>query len=494
MSVVARQGFKYSIIGYLGILVGTFSVLFVFPFDMDFYGKLRYILPTAEMIVPIVVFGLSFSNVKFFHQTSQDSKHHNILTLSLVAVGINFLLFLGVYFLVSYAFPSLQDSEMWKMKTYIFPLVLILSLSAILGKYVSNFKRIVVPSLFENIFPKVANLGAFCLFAFMHFPDFIAYIFFLAVFFVGLLGYWFYANKLEKIKPDFSLNYVKKNNLWKGILNYSFYGFLGNIGQYIALRIDNFMITEHLGYELNGVYSTLFGIISMISVPAMGLYNISAPLVNKAISENNFEELDRFHKKTSLTLFFIGLVLLSCVLVGFPYLASFIKNGDLLLQSEPVIWIVGSAMLFDLATGFNGHIISMSKYYRFNIIVMLFLAFLTVSLNLFFLEYTNLELLGIAIAYAVSMMLFNIAKIAFNYWKFKVSPLSIEMLYALILGFLAITTAIILPTFSNNFLNLVYKPLVVLAFFFVGNHFLKLFPLEKYLNKEFFRSILKLKK
>ena len=136
----------------------------------------------------------------------------------------------------------------------------------------------------------------------------------------------------------------------------------------------------------------------------------------------------------------------------------------------------------------------MSKYYRFNIIVMLFLAFLTVTLNLLFLEYTNLELLGIAIAYAVSMMLFNIAKIAFNYWKFKVSPLSIEMLYALILGFLAITTAIILPTFSNNLLNLVYKPAVVLAFFFVGNHFLKLFPLENYLNKEFFKSILKIKK
>ena len=64
MSVVARQGFKYSLIGYFGFLLGTISSVFIFPFDMEFYGKLRYVLPTAEMLLPIVVFGLSFSNVK----------------------------------------------------------------------------------------------------------------------------------------------------------------------------------------------------------------------------------------------------------------------------------------------------------------------------------------------------------------------------------------------------------------------------------------------
>lgn len=98
MSVVARQGIKYSIIGYLGFLLGTFSAIFIFPYDMEFYGKLRYILPTAEMIVPIVVFGLSFSNVKFFSKVNADGKHHNMLSLSLLAIFINFAVFIGVYF------------------------------------------------------------------------------------------------------------------------------------------------------------------------------------------------------------------------------------------------------------------------------------------------------------------------------------------------------------------------------------------------------------
>ena len=491
MSVVARQGFKYSVIGYLGFLLGTFSAIFVFPHDMEFYGKLRYVLPTAEMLLPVVVFGLSFSNVKFYTQSRAEGKHQNFLSLSLVGILVNFSIFLIGYFAVNLLFPKLQETEMWQMKRLILPLILVLAFSAVFNKYLSNFKRIAIPNIFENLLPKLANLGAFCLFFFLGFPEKAAYLFFILMFILGLFGYIYYTNRLEKLKPDFSTDYIKKDNLWKEVLNYSFYGFLGNIGNFIAVRIDSVMIGEFLGFEPNGVYNTLYSIISLITVPAMGLYSISAPIINKHLAEKNFEELDRMHKKSSLVLFFLGFVLLSCVLVGFPYLTHFIKNGELLRQSEPVIWVLGFAMLFDLATGFNGHIISLSKYYRFNIVVMLFLALTTVTLNLYFLNSTNLELFGVAIATAISLTLFNIAKIVFNYIKFGVFPLTIEMMYALIIGTLGITVAVIMPEFKSSFLNLFYKPGVVLLMFFVGNYFLKIFPLEEYINRNFLKSLFK---
>ncbi|WP_027377508.1 lipopolysaccharide biosynthesis protein [Kaistella palustris] len=493
MSVVARQGFKYSLIGYFGFLIGTFSSIFIFPRDMEFYGKLRYVLPTAEMLLPVVVFGLSFSNVKFFNKTSQDGKQQNFLSLSLAGVLINFILFIAGYFAVNLLFPQLQQTEMWQMKRLILPLILVLAFSAIFNKYLSNYKRIVVPNIFENLLPKLANLGAFSLFFFLGFPEKAAYLFFIGMFVVGLIGYVIYTNRLEKIKPDFSTDYVRKDGLWRDVLNYSFYGFLGNIGNFVAVRIDSVMIGEFLGFEPNGVYNTLYAIISLITVPAMGLYNISAPIINKNIIENDFEELDRFHKKTSLSLFFLGLVLLSCILVGFPYLTAFMKNGDLLRQAEPVIWVLGFALLFDLATGFNGHIISLSKFYRFNIVVMLFLAGTTVALNIYFLRHTNLQLFGVAIATSISLTLFNIAKIAFNYYKFRVFPLSAEMMYAAIIGTLGMTVAIILPDFNSNLVNLIYKPGVVLLLFFIGNHFLNIFPVGDYLNRRFLSSIFKFK-
>ncbi|WHF52751.1 oligosaccharide flippase family protein [Chryseobacterium gotjawalense] len=491
MSIVARQGFKYSLIGYFGFLLGTISAIFIFPYDMEFYGKLRYIMPTAEMLLPIVVFGLSFSTVKFFHQTQKEGKHQNLLSLSFAGVLLNFVIFSLLFFAFFLLFPQFQTLQLWKMKLLILPLILIMALSAVFNKYLTNFKRIVVPNIFENLFPKIANLGAFCLFFFLGVSEKGSYGFFIGMFILSLVGYFFYANKLEKIQPDFNTGYIKKDNLWKEILNYSFYGFLGNIGNYIAFRVDNFMIGEFLNFEENGVYSIILSILSFILIPQMGLFNISAPIINKTIAEGEFEELDRFHKKTSLTLFFLGAVLFSCILVGFPYLSNFIKNGEQLLQAEPVVWILGFAMLFDLATGFNGHIISLSKHYRFNIVVMLFLAITTITLNYLFLTQTEFGIIGIAIATAISLTLFNMIKIYFNYVKFKVFPLTIEMMYVFIICTLAITLAIMFPVTKSNLINLLYKPAFVLIVIFGANHVMKIFPIEDYLNKKFFKSIFK---
>jgi O-antigen/teichoic acid export membrane protein len=493
MSVVARQSFKYSIIGYLGFLLGTVSAIFIFPFDMVFYGKLRFVLSATLMLVPFVVFGLSYSNVYFFGKAKEEGKHQNLFSLSLVGVGINFLIFLLGFFAFFYIFSSFQeDSELWDMKRLILPMVLVMSLSAFFNRYISNFKRIVVPNIFENIFPKLANLGAFCLFFFLGTSEKISYGFFLGVFVLGLIGYVLYTNKLEKIEPDFSTNFVKKDKLWKEILNYSFYGFLGNLGSFLALNISNYMIGEKLSFEENGIYSTVFSVVQLISIPSMGLYNISAPIISKHFADDTIKDLDVYYKKTSLSLFFLGLVLFSCIAVGYPYLTDFMpKSGKLLLEAQPLVWVIGFALLFELATGFNSHIISMSKYYRFNIYVMLFLAVLTTSLNFYFINKTSLGILGISISYAVSLTIFNLTKIAFNYYQFKVSPFTIEMLYSVILATLAISLAIVLPNFSNSFLNLVYKPALVLIIFFVGNHFMRIYPLDKFLTKDFLKSLFK---
>ncbi len=460
---------------------------------MVFYGKLRFVLSATLMLVPFVVFGLSYSNVYFFGKAKEEGKHQNLFSLSLVGVGINFLIFLLGFFAFFYIFSSLQeDSELWDMKRLILPMVLVMSLSAVFNRYISNFKRIVVPNIFENIFPKLANLGAFCLFFFLGTSEKISYGFFLGIFVLGLIGYVLYTNKLEKIAPDFSTDFVKKDKLWKEILNYSFYGFLGNLGSFLALNISNYMIGEKLSFEENGIYSTVFSVVQLISIPSMGLYNISAPIISKHFTDDTIKELDVYYKKTSLSLFFLGLVLFSCIAVGYPYLTDFMpKSGKLLLEAQPLVWVIGFALLFELATGFNSHIISMSKYYRFNIYVMLFLAVLTTSLNFYFINKTSLGILGISISYAVSLTIFNLTKIAFNYYQFKVSPFTIEMLYSVILATLAISVAIVLPNFSNSFLNLVYKPALVLIIFFVGNHFMRIYPLDKFLTKDFLKSLFK---
>jgi Na+-driven multidrug efflux pump len=120
---------------------------------------------------------------------------------------------------------------------------------------------------------------------------------------------------------------------------------------------------------------------------------------------------------------------------------------------------------------------------------MMFLAVLTIVLNYYFLEHTSLGIVGVGLATAISLTLYNIVKIVFNYLKFKVHPLTIEMIFVSIISTLAITVAIVLPDFGNNLINLFYKPAVVLLLIYIGNHFLRIFPVEEYINRKFIRSI-----
>ena len=124
---------------------------------------------------------------------------------------------------------------------------------------------------------------------------------------------------------------------------------------------------------------------------------------------------------------------------------------------------------------------------------MLFLALLTISLNYYFIFNTHWGIVGVALATAISLSLYNLVKIIFNYIKFGIHPLSIEMIFVSILCTLAITVAILLPDFDWALLNLLYKPFVVLLMIGIGNYFLKIYPLEKFINKDFFKSLLKFK-
>lgn len=482
MGIVARQGIQYSVIGYLGFLLGTFSVIFIFPNDMEFYGKLRFIIPTAEMFLPMVVFGVSFSNVKYFRQARVAGQHQNFLSISLLFVVFAFFLFTAGYWLVNEIFPVLQKTQVWHMRKLIFPLIFIMAISAVLSKYISNYQRIAIPHIFQNLFPKIANLGAFILFFYLGFSEKISFLFFFSIFVLALVGYFVYLHKLEKFRWNFSLKYLKENQLWKSVLNYSFYGFLGNIGYYIAVRVDNFMIGELISFKENGVYSIIVAMLSFIMIPQMGIQNISAPIINEDLERGNFSHLDSFYKSTSLSLFFQGMVLFFCIVVGFPYLVTFIQNSNELRATTPILWILGSAMLFDLATGFNSHIISLSPYYRFNIVVMLILATLTVLLNFLFIQFTTLGITGVALSTALSLSLFNITKIIFIYRKFKLSPFSKKMLHALLLCGLSFCISYSLPETGHSLINLIYKPGLTFVLILLGNHFLSIIPLTKILG------------
>jgi O-antigen/teichoic acid export membrane protein len=484
MDVVTRQSIKYSFVGYFSFIIGTLATIFLYPSDLEFYGKIRYILPTAEMILPLVTLGIAFANVRFHPKLSTNNDHYNLLKFSIVFIFVNFVFVFLCFLILGYFSSYIQSKDFWKMRYYIFALVFLLSFLQLFSRYISIKKRIVVPNILENSMPKFGGIAAFICYFYLGCSEVFSINVFIVFFVLSLLIMLMYLLKLEPLPKTTSFGFLYQDNFKKELFTYSFYTLLGSIGSIIALRIDNFMIGEFIGFKANGIYSIAFSLVGLISVPSLGIYTIASPIIADYIAKNNIEALHKFHQKTSLYLFFIGAVLLAMIIVGINDLFSMMNKGQELMEAKNVIYILGFATLFDLATGFNGYIISYSKYYRFNIISMLFLSLVTIITNLLFISFTNLGITGVAIATLISLTLFNLLKINFNYRKFGVHPFSKSYIIILFLLGVSMLLGYLLTNFDNHFINLIFKPTLIFLIFAIGNYIFKIIPISELLPKK----------
>lgn len=483
MSIVARQSIKYSIIGYFSTLVGIFSTVFLYPYDLDFSGKLQFVYQTALLILPVVALGIMHANVRFFPQMSQNNTQQDLFKFSIVFVFSNFLLGLLLLGLATLLFPFIKTTDFWTYAPCILSVALLLALIQLISKYISIKKRIVVPNIFENLFPKLGMVTAFVLLFWDKLQENDALWVFVVFFVVAFFGMIFYLNRLEKLTKKVDFTFLKQDKFGKELFVYSFYTFLGSMGSVIALNIDTYMIGEMLTFQEVSIYNTSLNLVRMITVPALGVYTISAPIIAQYIAEDKMQDLKALHHKTSLYLFVIGVVLFGLVAVGIEDLFALMKNGDKLAKGLPVLYIMGFALLFDLATGFNGYIITNSKYYKFNNTTTVALALLTISTNLIFLFWFKLGIVGVSIATAISLTTYNLIKIYFNYEKFGVHPFSWKFLHLVLVLIAVIAIGHFLPNTPYKFINLCYKPFVGLVVFILVNWFFKIVPIKDVLPK-----------
>ena len=163
------------------------------------------------------------------------------------------------------------------------------------------------------------------------------------------------------------------------------------------------------------------------------------------------------YTETAKLLFFIGAVILGCVLVGAEPFFNLLATKDKLLTILPVIYILGANVLFNMATGFNSEIISYSQFYKFNIVAVLILVVVNVVLNYVFLTQTNLGIVGVSLATFISLVLFNVSKLIFIYKKIGIIPFDRNYALLIIVMGIIIVTGVLLPSFNNLWVETITK-------------------------------------
>jgi O-antigen/teichoic acid export membrane protein len=447
-----KQVVLYAIINYAGTAIGIFSSLLIYPLDFEFLGTVRFVDNISQLLFPVMVLGASHALIKFY-PTLDDTYRKQLFNYSLLSVTvISIIALLGIV-LFSIG-TNYKDAALLYAA---FPIAVSLAFVELFKKQAQDLQKIAVPTLYEKILPKIALPIIFLLLLGNYLglvSALIAYAASYILIFILTAIYLF-----KRFNPGF--NYRFKTLFGeisrKDYFRYSLYSFAGSLGSLLAFRIDGIVIYNLISKEANGVFSTAVTLASTLQIPAVGMFALYAPIISGYLKSGNFRDLNVKYKEIARLLFFIGALLYSCIFLGIEDLFRLLPAYEKLKDTIPVIIVLGFSVLINMATGFNGEIITYSKYYRFNLVAILVLILLNVSLNLYFIYYTGMGIMGVAYASFIAMTLFNIAKLIFIYKKFRLLPFDNSFVKLAVIFLLSAVGIYLLPDASSHIINLFYK-------------------------------------
>ena len=461
MGIVQNQAFKNTITTYLGFGIGAINALFLYTNFMSetYYGLIAFILSTANIMMPLMAFGVHNTLVKFYSSYKTRNNLNSFLTLILF---LPLLLIIPIGLVGYFSFDVISDFLAQKnviIKDYVW----LIYITAIAFAYFEIFyawTKVQMKSVFGNFMKEVFHRAAVMLLLFAlyfewlsinQFINAVVGVYILRMFIMKLYAYYLRRPVLRFNKiPDL-----------KAVLKYSALIIIaGSVGG-IILEIDKFMIGELLTINNVAYYGVAIYIASVIGVPARSMQQITNPITAKFLNENNTSELEILYKKSSLNLFIIS---------GFIFLLIVLNINQLYALIKPeystalfVVFIVSVAKLSDNVIGNNNAILFNSNYYRIVLLFGVLLAILTVVLNLLLIPEFGIN--GAAFATFLSVLVYNIAKLLFVYSKYKISPFTLNTLITLVLIIVMVGLFYYWELTFHPILNIALKSTVITAIY-----------------------------
>jgi O-antigen/teichoic acid export membrane protein len=408
-------------------------------------------MDVSLLLSGILSLGITRVNIRYFplFKTESGKGHHGMLSIVLFVVSASFTLFAISFILLKSFLPANYAENMLFLLASIFATLM----SDTLFSYISNFGRIVVPTIFRNFWLKLAMGVVALIFYYVKISFVSAVYLWLIFYYVSFLAQVAYVSYLGELKFTWHPKFYRKK-LVQSMSVYAGFGILGIISSSMATRLDTIMISEILQFDRTGVYTIAINAVALLTTTSVALYSISSPILSASIKSNDWENVESIYKKAGNNLLNLGLFILLLIWINIDDIFKIIPNGHKYVDGKYVILILGVAQLFEMSTSVNDGIIQYSKYFKFNLYVLLMLAILNILANLLLIPVFNI--LGAAMATGISLMVYNSAKTLFIYRKFKIHPFQWSMIKIVLIAFLL--TFMFSFDFSNNpFYNVTFK-------------------------------------
>lgn len=418
MGIVLTQSYKNTIATYMGFIIGAINTLFLYTeFLTDaYYGLVGYVLSTANIMMPLMAFGVHNTIVKFYSSFKTRTSLNSFLTLMLF-LPLLIIIPVSLIGYVSYeTIANFLAQENPIIKGFLWHIIIAAAAMAYFEVFFA-WAKVQLQTVFGNFMREVFHrvgvmLLLFCVF--FNVIDVEQFMYWLVgVYIIRAIVMTLYAFSLKLPVITFK----RVTNLTE-ILKYSSLIIIAGSIATIFLDIDKFMLGYYVDIEMIAYYNVAIFIATVIAVPHRAMHQILLPLSAKYLNEKDFTSLKDLYKRSSLNLFIISGFIFLLIVLNINQLYHIIPeefSGGLF-----VVFIISVAKLYDALLGSNNAILFNSDYYRIVLLLGVLLVVITIVLNIVFIPLYGIN--GAAFATFLAIFIYNSIKLFFVRKKFNMLP------------------------------------------------------------------------
>ena len=478
MSSIKKQSILSTVYSYLGVGIGLLTQGFILPnyFETNEIGLMAILLSWMYLIAQFASLGFNHAGTKYFSFFRNSSpKNLGYLNLGFKTQTLGFVLSIAFLLLFKDQIISnqnIQDKALLdKFFKLIFPITLATMLFNLFDNYAKGLYNTVAGNLYSQFFQRLFTLLAAVLFVF----DSVDFELFRYLWGLGLaLPTVFMIYTSAQLGP---LNFQKNIAFFQSKIKKEFYVFaafsvLTGLSSMIILQLDKIMVNSYLGLSSTGIYSTCLLFSSVMGMGYLSVIKASSAVVINALDEKEYSIVETIYKKSSVNLYAFGLLTLLCTWINLDQLFGLVKPEY--AAGRTALIIIGISKLFDLLNGINGLILSNSKYFKLDSILIISFVLVLYLLNKSLIPLYGIN--GAAFSALISVVYYNLAR-TFLIWKFfKMQPLGWEQIVSTLIFVAILFLGFQLPDLDVKLLSIFYKSAVATILFSVFIYLTKSVP------------------
>lgn len=431
MGEIKKQSINNTILSYIGALIGFLSLLYVQPYFLgsENIGLLRLIYSFSWMIAMIMPLGMGNIAMRFFPKFRNDQNTHNGflgLLFLMVTFGALVLFLLFVVFRSSFE-AYYQGNSPAFVPYYYYCLVFayILALTSVFNIYSSGLLKTSFTVFLTDVYTRIGFLAVIFLYYFKIIGEVGLVVSYILVYVLQLLLLFAYLLKLKAV--SFKINWAFYRTLDRRYL--FMFAIIMMFGSFASLGvkfIDSLILGHYVDdLKMIGVYSVCAFIPTILEIPFNSLDRIAQPKIAYAWHHHHVAEIAKIYEMSSRYLFFIGAILFCFLYAGSDFIFSTLPPEYKAGQS--VFFTLSLCSLFNLLTGVNTTIITLSEKYFVTATLLIVLIVVAAICNVIFIPIYGIQ--GAAIATFIAINLYNVLKYVYISMKFKMQPFSRHTIY-----------------------------------------------------------------